>query len=35
MITLYKASGIEEKFNEKHIKHDHPKKHHTYIYSRE
>ena len=32
MITSYKASGTEDEFNGKHIKHDHSKKHHIYIY---
>ena len=35
MITLYKESNTEEEFNEKPIKDDHPKRHHTYIYWRE
>ena len=32
MITLYKESNTEEKFNKKRLRHGHPKKHHTYIY---
>ena len=32
LITSYKESNTEEKFNKIRIKHDHSKKHHTYIY---
>ena len=35
MIILYKGTNTEEEFNEKPIKDDHPKRHHTYIYWRE
>ena len=34
MITSYIESNTEEEFNEKLVKDDEPKRHHTYIYRR-